>query len=122
MRLGIYGGTFNPPHAGHVKAAAAAAEQLRLDILLIVPAGIPPHKALPDETPPAEDRMELVRRSFGTISGVEFTDMELKKEDVSYTVETYRRTEEKIPCCECLPCHGLDMFLALETWKEAPGS
>jgi len=119
LRLGIYGGTFNPPHVGHVKAAAAAAEQLRLDILLIVPSGIPPHKALPDETPSAEDRMELVRRSFGAISGVEFTDMELKKEDVSYTVETIGALRNKYPAADVFLVMGADMFLTLETWKDA---
>lgn len=120
MRLGIYGGTFNPPHIGHIRAAEAAAEQLRLDVLLIVPAGIPPHKALPEETPSAEDRMELVRRSFGALRGVEFTDMEIKKENVSYTVETIGALRKRYPAADVFLVMGSDMFLTLETWKDAP--
>jgi nicotinate-nucleotide adenylyltransferase len=59
MKIGIYGGTFDPPHLGHMESARAAAGILRLDRLLFVPAGIPPHKPMPRECAPARDRLAM---------------------------------------------------------------
>ena len=59
MKIGVYGGTFDPPHLGHMEAARAAAALLELDKILFVPAAIPPHKALPPEAVPAEDRLAM---------------------------------------------------------------
>ena len=61
MKIGVYGGTFDPIHRGHMAAARAAAEALGLDMLLLVPAGLPPHKALTAETAGAEHRLEMAR-------------------------------------------------------------
>ena len=61
MKIGVYGGTFNPPHLGHLTAARAVFELLKLDKLLLVPAGLPPHKALPAGSPTAEQRLEMTR-------------------------------------------------------------
>lgn len=119
MRFGIYGGTFNPPHIGHFGAAAAAAEQLRLDVLFIVPAGIPPHKELPPGTPTNEDRMEMARLSFSGLPCAEISDLELKKEGISYTTETLDWLLTKYPDSEIFLIMGSDMFLTLETWKNA---
>jgi nicotinate-nucleotide adenylyltransferase len=119
LRLGIYGGTFNPPHIGHVRAAFAASEQLKLDRLLIVPAGIPPHKALPPGSPAGEERMELARLSFSGLPCAEITDVELKKESVSYTVETIGALKAEYPGAEAFLIMGTDMYLTLETWKDA---
>ena len=60
MKIGIYGGTFNPPHLGHLTAAAAVIATLKLDKLLLIPASIPPHKALPAGSPTAEQRLETL--------------------------------------------------------------
>ena len=57
MRIGIYGGTFNPIHRGHLSAASAAAEQLRLDKLLLIPDAVPPHKPLPPGSAAGADRL-----------------------------------------------------------------
>ena len=59
MKIGVYGGTFDPPHLGHMEAARAAAALLELDKILFVPAAIPPHKALPPEAVPAEGRLAM---------------------------------------------------------------
>ena len=61
MKIGIYGGTFNPPHLGHVTAARAVFELLKLDLLLVVPDREPPHKTLPEGSPTAEQRLEMTR-------------------------------------------------------------
>ena len=88
--IGIYGGTFDPPHAGHVQAAAAAMQALKLDRLLVVPAGIPPHKRLPRETASAAARLEMAGLAFASVEGVQLCDLELRREGKSYTVDTLR--------------------------------
>ncbi len=118
LRLGIYGGTFNPPHIGHVRAALAAAKQLMLDVLVIVPTGIPPHKALPSGSPTAKDRMEMARLSFSVLPCAEFSDVELLKKGVSYTVDTVEALLKKHPGAEVFVIMGSDMYLSLETWKD----
>ena len=61
MKIGVYGGTFNPPHLGHITAARSVFELLKLDKLLIIPTGCPPHKELPKGSPTAEQRLEMTR-------------------------------------------------------------
>lgn len=61
MKIGIYGGTFNPPHLGHLTAAAAVIATLKLDMLLLIPVSIPPHKDLPADSATAEQRLEMTR-------------------------------------------------------------
>ena len=69
MRVAVYGGSFNPPHLGHIEAAGTVARELRPDRFLIIPAGIPPHKALAEGSPTPEERMELCRLAFAEIPG-----------------------------------------------------
>ena len=78
MKIGIYGGTFNPPHLGHLTAAAAVIATLKLDKLLLIPASIPPHKDLPAGSATAEQRLEMTRMAgeqLGLGSKVETLDM-----------------------------------------------
>ena len=79
-RIAIFGGTFNPPHRGHVEAARACVEQLALDCLLLVPAGLPPHKALPQNTPSPVHRLRMVRLCAREIPRAEVSDIELRRE------------------------------------------
>ena len=65
MRIGIYGGTFNPPHLGHLTAARTAFELLKLDKLYLIPAAVPPHKPLPPGSPDAAARLARARRAAG---------------------------------------------------------
>ena len=91
MKIGIYGGTFNPPHLGHITAARAVFELLRLDRLLVVPDGQPPHKDLPPGSPTPEQRLALTRLAADETSlgdRVEVLDMELRREGRSYTADT----------------------------------
>ena len=76
-RIGIYGGTFNPPHRGHMQAARQAVELLNLDKLLLIPDHAPPHKTMPEGTPAAQERLELVRLTAREIPRAEASDLEL---------------------------------------------
>ena len=88
-KIGLYGGTFAPPHLGHVHAARAFLRAIPVDRLLVMPTFQPPHKAkAAGDTP--EVRLEMCRAAFAGIPGVEVSDYEITKADVSYTVQTLR--------------------------------
>lgn len=113
MRLGIYGGTFAPPHNAHVRAAEIFQSELSLDKLMVIPAGIPPHKSISEDDSPAQ-RLEMCRLAFSHIPNVEISDMELRRSGKSYTVMTVRelwneRTELFLLC-------GTDMMLTFDGW------
>ena len=116
MRIAVYGGSFNPPHRGHVEAARTVARELRPDRFLIVPANIPPHKALAEGSPTAEQRMELCRLAFAEIPGAEISDIELRREGKSYTSETVARLKEETPDAELCLVIGTDMLESFEEW------
>lgn len=121
MRIGIYGGTFDPIHRGHMAAAQTAAAMLKLDKLLLIPAGIPPHKALPDGSAPAKDRLamtEIAADRLGLKIPVEVLDLELRREGKSFTSDTLRTLREQYPEDELWLLMGTDMFLTLQTWHE----
>ena len=119
MKIGIYGGTFNPPHLGHVTAARAVFELLKLDLLLVVPDRQPPHKTLPEGSPTPEQRLEMTRlagEQLGLGERVRTLDLELKREGRSYTAETLRQLHQQYPENELWLLMGTDMFLPLQTW------
>ena len=123
MKIGVYGGTFNPPHLGHVTAARAVFELLKLDLLLLVPDGQPPHKMLPPGSPTPEQRLEMTRlagEQLGLGERVRTLDLELKREGRSYTAETLRQLHQQYPENELWLLMGTDMFLTLQAWRE-PG-
>ena len=117
MRIGIYGGTFNPIHRGHLTAAAAAAKQLCLDKLLLVPDAIPPHKPLPAGSADAADRLDMVQLCTGELPvPAEVTDLELRRQGASYSCDTLAALREQYPADELFFLMGSDMFLSFETW------
>lgn len=121
MKLGIYGGTFNPPHLGHLASARFAIEHLGLDRLIFMPAGDPPHKDLPQNSPPAQTRLELVTLAADSLlmrDRVEVSDLEVGREGKSYTVDTLRDLREKYPGDELWLLMGTDMFLSLQNWRK----
>ena len=121
MRIGVYGGTFNPPHLGHIAAARAVFETLKLDRLLLIPDRQPPHKPLPEGSPSPEQRLELTRLSgeqLGLGDRVETLDLELHRSGPSYTADTLRAVHERYPDDELWLLMGTDMFLTLHTWHE----
>ena len=115
-RVGIYGGTFAPPHIGHVEAARAFMKQMRLDYLFVIPAAIPPHKKLDFEIDPIH-RLAMCDLAFSGIDGVIVSDLELRRGGVSYTVDTLR--ELTAPDTRLFLFCGTDMFLTLDQWYQA---
>ncbi|MDD6611424.1 MAG: nicotinate-nucleotide adenylyltransferase [Clostridiales bacterium] len=118
MRIGIMGGTFNPPHNGHVHAARQAAQALQFDRLLLIPDNVPPHKTLPKGSASGEQRLEMTRRMAKLIPGAEASDMELQRGGRSYTAETLRRLTAEHPGSELYFIMGTDMLLTLDQWRE----
>lgn len=114
--LAIFGGTFSPPHIGHVRAAEAFVAAVRPDKLLILPSAIPPHKA-PVSGATAEDRLAMCRLAFSHIAEAEVSDMEIRRTGKSYTVLTL--SELASPEWELCMLVGTDMFLSLDTWYRA---
>ena len=118
-RIGVYGGTFNPPHLGHLLAAEEFRRNLDLDLLLLVPAAMPPHKPLPPDTPDAQTRLELLRLAAAGLPFVRVDDLELRREGPDYTVDTLRELKRRYPNDELFLCMGTDMFLSFESWYSA---
>ena len=121
MRIGIYGGSFNPPHLGHLAAARAAAEALKLDKLVFIPAGDPPHKALAPHSPTPDQRLELTRIAADQLLLPEVTevwDVELRREGKSYTADTLEQAAQRWPGDEFWLLMGTDMFFTLHQWYD----
>jgi len=113
MRLGIYGGTFAPIHNAHIRVAKAFYNEFLLDKLMIIPAGIPPHKQIAKDDSP-EKRLRMCQLAFEGCKGFEISDIELKREGKSYTVMTLRelKNEETDIYMLC----GTDMILSFDQW------
>lgn len=119
MRIGVYGGSFNPPHLGHVFAAKAAVDALALDRLIVIPTGAPPHKSLPDGSPEGETRLQMTRMAFRDIPKAEISDLEIVKSGISYTADTMAALKSGDPCADFYLIMGADMFLSLESWYKS---
>ncbi len=120
MKIGVYGGTFNPPHLGHLISARFAMEYLELDRLIFTPAGDPPHKDLPPNSPPARRRLEMMTLAADSMllpGRVEVSDMEVRREGKSYTADTLEELHDQYPEDELWLLMGTDMFLTLQHWK-----
>ena len=121
MKIGIYGGTFDPIHRGHMAAAQTAAKLLELDKLLLIPAGIPPHKHKSSGGANGTQRMEMTSIAADRLDlkiPVEVLDLELKREGKSYTSDTLRELRKQYPKDELWLLMGTDMFLTLQNWHE----
>ena len=116
MKIGVYGGSFNPPHLGHVRAARACKEALGLDRVLVIPASIPPHKQMASGSATAMERLKLTQLAFSQLPGFEVLDMELRREGKSYTVDTIRALKEQYKQSDLYLMMGTDMFLSFQDW------
>jgi nicotinate-nucleotide adenylyltransferase len=117
VRVGLLGGTFNPPHVGHLVCAMEARDQLGLDAVRLVPAAVPPHKAGPDDPGP-EVRLDLARLAAASEPGLEVDRIELDRSGPSFTVDTLRTLHERSPDDELTFIVGGDMAYALPQWRE----
>ena len=115
MKIGVFGGTFNPPHNGHVRLAKAAADELKLDKLLVIPSCIPPHK-IAAKLADGQERLEMCRLAFGCDPRFEVSPMELERGSWSYTVETLRELKALYPDSELYFIVGSDMLESFDKW------
>lgn len=113
-RLGVFGGSFNPIHFGHLLIADEVCERLALDRVLFIPAGVPPHKP-GDELAPARDRFEMTRLAVRAHPRFEVSDLELVRHGPSYTVDTLRALAGQ---GELFLLIGSETFLDLLNWRE----
>jgi len=119
MKIGIYGGTFDPPHLGHMEAARAALAQMNLDRLLIIPDREPPHKDLAEEAASPQQRLAMAAlMADGLGPRAEASDLELRREGKSYTADTVEAIHEAFPEDELWLLMGTDMFLTIQNWYQ----
>ena len=117
MRIGIYGGTYSPPHIGHMRAAEFAIDALKLDRLLLIPTGVSPHKEMAAGASSA-DRIRMLRISAADIEKAEVSDIEVNRAGSSYTVDTLRAIKGENPDSQLVLLMGTDMFTSFLSWRE----
>ena len=117
MRIGILGGTFNPPHLGHLVCAQEAYVALGLERLLLVPASHPPHKPV-EEEPGVEHRLELCRLAVEGDPRFEVSELEVRREGPSYTVDTLSELHSTAPDNDLFLIVGGDIAAGLVDWHE----
>jgi nicotinate-nucleotide adenylyltransferase len=115
--IGLFGGTFNPVHLGHVQVIREVKSGFSLDEILIIPSALPPHKK-PHGVVAAEDRLKMIRLAFLNDPDFVISDVELKRTGPSYTIDTVRYFRSILPkSTKLYLIMGLDSFLEIDTWK-----
>jgi nicotinate-nucleotide adenylyltransferase len=117
LRLGVLGGSFNPPHIGHLVIASDAFESLGLDRLLVVPAAANPLKENDPAAPAPEQRLEMVRLAFGDDPRFEVSALEIDRGGLSYTVDTLETLARERPGSELILLLGADSLGSLDRWR-----
>jgi nicotinate-nucleotide adenylyltransferase len=116
-RIGLFGGTFNPVHLGHLRAAVEVREGFGLDEIFLIPAALPPHK-MPGEVVAAADRLQMLKRALEDTAGISISDVELKRFGPSFTIDTVQHFRCFFPeDTGIYLIMGLDAFLEINTWK-----
>lgn len=114
-KIGVFGGTFNPPHLGHLHIAKSFAKEYNLSKVLIIPTYIPPHKTSP-HLAGTDDRLEMCRRTF-TDDFFEVSDIEIERRGKSYTYDTLKELQGFYPGAQFFFLVGDDMLTSLHTWN-----
>ncbi|MDQ2766190.1 MAG: nicotinate-nucleotide adenylyltransferase [Gemmatimonadota bacterium] len=118
MRLGVLGGTFDPPHVGHLLAASDACEALSLDKLLFVPAKVPPYKARTVQASPHQ-RLRMLEMTIGDDPRFEASRLELDRDGLSFTVDTLQTLSESAPDTSLFMLIGDDLATQIASWRDA---
>lgn len=117
MRIGLFGGTFNPIHLGHLRVAVEVKEGFELNELFLIPAALPPHK-MPGEVVDAADRLKMLKRAIEDTPGLKLSDVELKRSGPSYTIDTVNFFKDGLSeDSQIYLIMGMDAFLEIDTWK-----
>lgn len=117
MRIGLFGGTFNPVHLGHLRAAVEVREGFGLDEIFLIPAALPPHKES-GELADSADRLHMLNLALGADSGLKVSDVELNRSGPSYTIDTVHHFKKTLSAeTRLYLIMGLDAFLEIDTWK-----
>jgi nicotinate-nucleotide adenylyltransferase len=117
VRIGVFGGTFDPPHIGHLLVANDAREALELDRLIFVPVGAQPFKV---DTPPVasgQDRLEMVRLAVADDANYVVDDAEINRKGLSFTVDTLEHLSERNPAARLFLLMGEDVLAGFEKWR-----
>ncbi len=114
--IGIFGGTFDPIHYGHLRPAAEVEQLLSLEKLFLVPASIPPHRHAPVAT--AEQRLQLTRLAVSEFPQLEVDDYEIRRGGISYTIDTLRHYRQLYPQTSLCLLLGSDAFASLQSWHQ----
>ncbi|MFH1011113.1 MAG: nicotinate (nicotinamide) nucleotide adenylyltransferase [bacterium] len=119
MKLGLFGGSFDPIHTGHLRALQAAALELSLDQILVIPNPFPPHKPA-EHLSAYHHRREMVRLALRDYPNMELATIEEESEGPAYTIDTVRKVRSRlaISCEDCWLILGADVLLEFESWKE----
>jgi nicotinate-nucleotide adenylyltransferase len=120
LRVGVFGGTFDPPHLGHLLVASHVQESLKLDRIILVPAATSPHKQNRSLTA-AEHRLSMVRLAVAGVPHMEVSDAEVRRGGVSYTIDTLRILRQEHPRSGLTLVIGMDNLADFGTWKDPEG-
>jgi nicotinate-nucleotide adenylyltransferase len=120
MNVGLFGGTFDPPHIGHLLVAERARELLELDQLVLIPSGISPHKRDRALTP-ATDRLAMVRLAVAGVRNMEVSDLEVRRGGISYSFETVEEMQRQHPGSRLTLIIGMDNAVDFASWRNPEG-
>ncbi|UCE39924.1 MAG: nicotinate-nucleotide adenylyltransferase [Candidatus Aminicenantes bacterium] len=116
-RIGIFGGTFNPIHKGHVKAALEVQKTFLLNKVLMIPSYIPPHKGTPDIVPPSK-RLQMVKLAAASYPQFIPSPVEVEAKGKSYSILTLEKLKQQFPDALMFFILGVDAFMEIDTWRE----
>lgn len=116
MKTGIFGGTFNPVHKGHIMLAEYCMESVGLDRIIMIPTAVPPHK-ISNDLASEDDRLNMCKLACRGKENFFVSDIEIKRQGKSYTYETLTQLKEIYPDDHLYTIMGADMFLTLNRWK-----
>ncbi|MCX7973503.1 MAG: nicotinate-nucleotide adenylyltransferase [Candidatus Aminicenantes bacterium] len=117
QRLGLFGGTFNPIHNGHLKVALVVKEFFKLNKILFIPSYLPPHKSTREIASP-EDRLKMVELALAPFPQFEASSLEVDRPETSYSIVTLQKVKQIYEGAQIFFIVGIDAFLEIKTWRE----